>query len=401
MSTNYSFTNFNQPKAYVEGTEYKDVVKKPTERQVQYYLDLCVQRRVAPQNYTKMTYDELAKVIEELRKFYPASEAQINIIKDKVASLNALGKTIIEPNYATLTGGREGSASKLIEMFITMEKELSNSMQPTDKQIEFLVGMYLCPDVPFEKHEVNKTVDLGNGQWRKLTPDEFAEEIKSKMSKAQASKFIDDYRGAFHTWKTTRVRPEQVKYIRDLEARMSNLTPTTAIEWAIDEEGNLVQVIKKAVDKSKVYAPTAYVAIDELELMMYSVQEASKYIDILKAELENKKLTKYGELSDESQTFEPIRKASNGEKKLADDVKELQDLMFKLEAVAGYADDDLHDSVSELLFNDEVDYETLREQKEKIRLFMLSLVEDGSTSFDGLTELCQKSEVAQSILLGI
>ena len=98
-------------------------------------------------------------------------------------------------------------------------------------------------------------------------------------------------------------------------------------------------------------------------------------------------------------TFEDIRKAKNPQQKYNNDLKELQDLMFNLEAVAGYADEELHNAVSDLLLQDEVDFETLQQQKLKIKEFMLSLVETQATSFEGLVELCKKSETAQNILI--
>lgn len=395
--TTYSFTNFNAtaPKA----TEGTTATRKPTERQIQYYLDLCIQRKVTPVNYIKMSYDEVAELIEELKKFYPASEKQIQMIKDKLESLNNMGVAINAPNYATLTGGREGTASTLIESLINMEKQFSDKMPPTDSQLQFMVSMYLCPDVDFEKFNIQKRVDMGNEQWRKLTPDEFAEEIKAKMCKRDASKFIDDYRGSFHTWKQTRIRPEQMTYIRKLESRMMNLEPTSAIEWAINEDGDLVQVASSSKSGQR-YNPTGYVPVDEMELLMFSVDEASKYIDILKSEYARKDLYKFGEQSDESLTFEEIRTAHTKADAEDNELQALNDLMFRLEAVAGYADEELHNAVTSLLLEDDVPSETVANQRAKIKEFMLDLIKHDDISFEGVADLCKESKIAQKILLG-
>lgn len=396
-NSKFSFTNFTSTGSAKYNSDSS--TRKPTERQIQYYMDLCVQRKVAPQNYTAMTYDEVGALIEELRKFYPASENQIKMIKDKLELLSTMGVAINAPDYSKLTGGREGTASALIEGLISMERQYTDKMPATDSQLQFMVSMYLCPDVPFESFEIARKVDLGDGMWRKFTPEEFAEEIKSKMNKRDASAFIDANRGAFHTWKQTRVRPEQVKYIRQLEDRMANLTPTSVIEWAVDEEGNLVQIQKQVADKSKAYAPTGYTPLDEMELMMFSVEEASKYIDILKSEYERKDLYKYGEVADESLTFESLRKANSVEQQKENELKELNDLMFKLEAVAGYADEELHNAVTSLLLEKEVVSEKVQEQRNKIHDFMMELIEDDSATFEGMVELCKNSPIAQEILM--
>ena len=222
---------------------------------------------------------------------YPASEPQIQIIKDKIESLSKMGVNINAPDFSKLTGGRTGTASTLIESLIEMERQYNDVLPPSEAQLQFLVSMYLCPDIPFEENfEIKRKLDLGEGMWRKLTPEEFAEEIKSKMKKRDASAFIDAHRGVFHTWKTTRIRPEQFKYIRQLEERMRDLSSPSAIEWCVDEEGNLVQVSKAKVDKSKDYNPTGYIPLEDMELLMFSVEQASQYIDMLKSEQGRKDL---------------------------------------------------------------------------------------------------------------
>lgn len=393
----FNFNNTNQP----ESTRTSSTTSRTTtERQIQYYLDLCVQRRIPPKNYIIMNYDELAKEITELKNFYPASENQVKMINDKVALLSTLGCTINPPDFTKLTGGREGSASRLIEHLINLERQYNANQPPSESQLIFLVNMYLCPDIPFERFNITKRVELEGGLWRACTPDEFAQQITVKMKKTEASAFIDEHRGIFHTWKQTRVRPEQQRYIRELEARMSNTSSPSVLEWSVDQEGNLIQV-KKKVDKAKEYSPNGYTPLDEMQLQMFSIEEASKYIDILKSELGRKELYKFGEVSDTSLTFESIRKPKTEDECNANQYKALQDLMFKLEAVAGYNDEELHDSVTSLLFEEGINDEKLKQQKLKIKEFMLQLVEEEYISFEGMIELCKESEIAQRIMLGM
>jgi len=418
--SNYSFTAFGKnrnntataPTAPTTG----GTAKPRTDRQVSYYLDLCRQRKVAPKNYIKMNYEELAVEISAVKEFYPASESQIKVIKDKIISLSGFGVEINEPDYSKLTGGREGSASSLIEKLFEMERQYSDKMEVTEPQLEMLVSMYLCPDVPFESLGINRKVILtpitsyssdlpydeqfAHQTWRKMMPDEFAEEVKSKMFKRDASAFIDAYRGVFHTWKTTRIRPEQEKYIRQLEARMADLSSPSVVEWSVDINGNMVQIMKNT-DVVKEYNPRGIEPLDDLSLKMFSVEDASTYIDILKSEQGRKELYTYGEVSDNSMTFEDIRTADTKEKKSQHDMAELEDLMFRLEAVAGYENEEIHNTITPYLFEDDVDNEIVEENKDKVRDFMKFLVAEDYITFDGMIELCRECKVAQHILLGL
>jgi hypothetical protein len=380
-------------------------IRPITQRQVDYYLDLCKQRHVAPLNYTKMNYDELQKVIAELRSFYPASEKQIQTIKDKVTNLQELGENIAMPTaevFNKLTGGREGTASNLIGALIEMEKKYADQLPPSDAQLEFLVQMYLCPDIPFESFDISRRIiiDEEKGLWRKPSPDEFAEEIKKHMKKTEASKFIDDHRGTFHDWKQTRIRPQQLSYIQELQKRLISIKSTSVMEWAVDMNGQLVQVEKHVQDKTSEYDPTAFIPLEDVQLLMFSTEEASKYIDILKSE-QNKRYSNQG--TEPDQTFEGLRTVET-EKQLKDkEFKELNNLMFKLEKVAGYEDSDLHDSVTSLLiekYAPEDEAKVLVENKHKIKEFMDELIESGAIDVEGLIELCKDSTIAVKILMG-
>lgn len=405
MQNTFSF-NFTNPVRNTNDTERSfnnNTKRTPSPRQISYYLDLCTQRKIAPKNYHTMTGDELAQEIEAVRSFYPASDRQKEIIRDTITSLQEMGVNInlmSDEDMAKLTGGREGTASALIENLINMQRQHSDKQPPSDNQLQFLVSMFLCPDVPFEDFGVMRKITLNDeGLWRKPTPDEFAEDLKKKMTRKEASKFIDDYRGSFHTWRSTRIRPEQMRYIRQLEERMSDLSSPNVVEWAVNPDGSLVQVMKQRTLKEE-YNPTGYVPLDEMELMMFSVEEASKYIDILKSEGGRKDLYKYREESDNSATFEPIHTPETKEKRMEMDYKELQDLIFRLEAVAGYENEDVHKAVTFLLVQEDVDSDAINDSKEIIRDFMKYLIEEDYIGLEGMAELCKNCKTAQLILMG-
>lgn len=407
MENNYNYSyNFNTNRGYDRSyTGSSARTNSPTQRQIGYYMDLCVQRKVTPKNYTQMTADQLAQEIETLRKFYPASQKQIDMIRDKVTNLQGMGININMPSDVelnALTGGQGGTASVMIESLIKLERQHSDQAPPTEAQLKFLVEMYLCPDVPFEENfDIRRRIELDNNMWRRPTPDEFAEQIKTKMKRNDASRFIDQHRGAFHTWKQTRIRPEQMRYIKELEARMVNLGSPVTVEYSIDINGNITQVQKHDTDKSAQYNPKGYMPLDDMQLMMMSSNEASQYIDILKSEQGRRELYSYGEVSDNSATFEDLRQAKDEHQAKIQEFTALQDLIFKLEAVAGYENPEVHDAVNFYLVEEGGNAEAVRESRKVIKDFMLYLVQNEYIAFSSIAELCKDSKVAQNILIGV
>jgi hypothetical protein len=138
-----------------------------------------------------------------------------------------------------------------------------------------------------------------------------------------------------------------------------------------------------------------------MQLMMFSVDEASKYIDILKSEMTRKDLYSYRDESDNTETFEDIRQAKDANEARVKRYTELQDLMFKLEAVAGYENDELHQAVSIFMVDEDVDSEQLQDSRKVIRDFMLYLVENDFISFESMVDMCKNSEVAQKLFMGM
>jgi len=246
----------------------------------------------------------------------PASPRQLDKIKEletEIISAGGAMKPMTQATLDSLTGGREGTASSLIQMLFDTRNELSETAPITEPQLKIIVEWFLCPDIPFESFsseevydkkelandnesrtitiEIDRRIALEDNLWRLMTVDEFESEIKSKLTKKRASKFIDAYRGVFYDWKKTRITESQVKYIRELELRLANITTPKAVEWAF-VDGEMVEMKANTVDYNDDWNPMAYQPMDELVLAQLSYEDASKWIDNLKTELHLVKPTK-------------------------------------------------------------------------------------------------------------
>ena len=140
--SNFSFTSFlngnvqrNYQRAYGNTTR----VSAPTEKQIQYYLDLCQRKKVQPKEIKLFTFETLGKEIEQIRQLPdPASDKQIEKIKQLWQEINDLGgnlKPFSEEFLNRLTGGAEGTASQLIETLMRKRMELNEVAPPSDAQL--------------------------------------------------------------------------------------------------------------------------------------------------------------------------------------------------------------------------------------------------------------------------
>jgi len=421
-NTNYSFsyrTNEPAPKE----TTTKTAPARPG--QYGFYGDLCKQRNITPDPITKFNADTISAAIDKMLKSTPASEKQVAKILEKIEDLkNVLVQMefteeqlasfeasesdlvqiiisgILKDNLDMdsvligLVGGMDGTASKLIQGLIDTQRLFSNQMPPSSPQIEMMVNMFLYPDASFEDYGVERRIELESGLWRKPTPQEFAENIEANMTKAEASAFIDKNRGGFYDWRNTRIQPTQASYIRELESRMGNDSKLSVVETATTIEGETVEV---PAGKNESIKGSCYTPFDEYQLMMLSKEQASAHIDMLKAELSAAKETSLeGTAEDDSK----LRNILDVDKLIKIEYEAFTDLMFSLEAVAGYANDELHEAATYNLVADD-DVETSEANREVVKEFMKELVANGSISFQGLMELCSASVTAQRIVLGI
>ena len=383
---NYSYEQ--QPKSYASTRPF--VV---SDARAKYYYDLCEQRGIQGINiYEVKSNDEFNAELDRVRNFRKPSDSQMKLIEQKVANLATMNVEVTIPN--NLQGGFGGTAAQFIEALIQLEKEHYDEAKPTDAQLQTIVGYYLCPDVAFEEYSISRRIEMDTfpGAWRRPTPQEFAEQVKEKMSRREASAFIDKFRGDFYTWSKTRIRPEQIKMIRDLEERFKSPNGRV-LETAVTIGG---QSFTFTADKHEMPI-VEYIALDDLQIKMMSVEDASRFISMLKAELSNKSLYTFGETSDGKNTFEEIRNTSKTKVDAQEaELKDLVRICFKLEAVAGYKLPDLHELVDEIT----VEYDGGDDaRKVAIREIFLSLVDDGSITLGGLAELFGDNKTALNILL--
>lgn len=365
MTAEFSFTNFlNSNSNYSASPSSRSSMRGASDSQKKFYLDLCERKRVRPSDVNAFTFDQISKEIEELQKRPdPASIRQIDKIKELVAELIELGadlKPMSETELAVLTGGRDGTASSLIESLFAMRTQLNEIAPATSAQIQIICEWFLCPAIPFEDFGIEKKVyldklsaycsDSDNPEilekraWRLMTPTEFANQIKSKMTKRVASKFIDDYRAEFYEWRKTRVTKQQVEYIRELEKRLSNTHVPREVEWAI-VDGELQQVTRPSTRMD--YNPVAYTPLEDMQLAQMSYEQGSEWIDKLKGEVARKNSYKsmYNEESvfgENQQNFEDNRKATTQYDAKLKEYNALNDLIFSIEAILGYTNEEAH-----------------------------------------------------------
>ena len=329
--TNY--TDYPTSKTFA-GTQEKQA----SLAQIKYYLDLCEQKNVTPKDVSNITSREIHKLIDELKSIVTVSKSQVEMLKRLGEETNV---DITNELISKLTGGKEGSASKLIEQLLERKRSMGNELPPTEAQIKFLVDMFLCPDIPFEEFGIQKKRQIADNTFALMTPSEFAEEVKAKIHMSEASSFIDKHRGTFFTWKSSRATLEQIKYIRSLEERLSTKREAVAIEFAISETGEVVELpCKKPVSENKLYNH-----LTDLELAQMGKKSAEEYINILKADLNKSELyTGFeAELNKSDEAFEELRIKDLSDESTLEDL--LTDSMYKLSAMLGY---EIADSIESL-----------------------------------------------------
>ena len=431
MNNNYSFDFMNETEVAnapkVEKKQTRVSIASPG--QIKFYLDLCTQKNEVSQPTESFTFDTMSAEIDRLMKISKPSQKQVDIIREKVQSLNALDATLeldraaykriigvcpeellnqfntyiynnalntniimTSNDVMNLSGGREGTASKLIEILINLEKAHADSLPPEESHIKSMLSMFLYPDANFEDFNISRKIDLGEGLWRKPTPQEFVDSILANMSKREALTFLDTHRGGFYEWKSTRIRPEQLRYIMQLEKQMGDDSKLSKVENAVMLDGSTVQVPAETRENIK---GSAYTQHTEEQLLQFTVEQASKFIDQLKAEIGRK--SEFS-ITEEYQQYDLLRKSQNSVEAIDIEFKAFQNIMFSLEAIAGYEDDELHQSANYNLVADD-SRESQVQNRQKIRAFMMDMVETGAITYSGLLELGRDSVTLQRILL--
>lgn len=384
-------TNFGAK--YQTGSTYQNV---PSDKSYSFYLDLCKRKRVDVMPKSAFTRESMSSTIDALQqqpdKISDRQLEKVASIYDNLRKLGAEIKYFTEKELFAMTGGADGTASKYITFLLQKEANLNDIQPLTEEQQNVMVPWMLCPDVPFESLtivrpegskliEVNRTKPVEQmkawssdmpapaGAWRLMTPDEFADELASKITKKDANALIDQYRGIFYDWKKTRITQRQIEHVRKIEQRMADMFVPKEVEQAFDWETG-EEIIIKTVDSHVDRGESQYVGytpIEEVELLQMSVQEASKYIDQLSWELEcvkngKMRLTEDGSLvhyidpevlinqdnqalTEKHSSFNERNHTGLATESTKDlvEITAFSDMLFSLEAIAGHKDEVLHE----------------------------------------------------------
>lgn len=203
----------------------KDIHVAVSDSQIKMYTKLCVEKRVQ-MNPLYRSFDgrkggAMDKAIQELIKLptiKAPSEGQITMLQDL-----CLRNEWTIPEYHHLTGGRDGSFSKMLGELMNLEKELRSVQPPTEKQIETILNMYFCPDVDMsDLHEdyavkYSQASSTGKVIWTRPSQETVAETVASLVTYQEASAFIYKFQLEFYKWTNTRCTAGQMDKMRRLQ----------------------------------------------------------------------------------------------------------------------------------------------------------------------------------------
>ncbi len=251
--------------------------KPSSPAQHKFYRDLCEQKKRTPrEDIAELNFNQMSDLIEEIKAYYPPSEAQLKYIAECVEDLKSVGINV-DINYSMLTGGRSGTASSILEKLFALRDEHcpKKDLPPTDAQLRFACSMYLCPAVAFEDYDVDRWVYLENGLKRRPTDEEFCDMLKKNFTRSTISEFLNKYRGEFNEWRNTRIRPGQLKYIQSLlEKTGSQVDELTLYQFSQEEAG---AYIEQLLNESKRELPSSIIEIThDLPISITSVAQAEE-----------------------------------------------------------------------------------------------------------------------------
>lgn len=194
-----------------------------SEKQYQYYCDLCRQKHVDPADITTLTSISINAEINRLKEL-PYWQAVSDKQKERITEYcTALGMKL--PDFDKLNGAYGASASNMMQL---LKERMKNVVLPaTEKQLAMITQMQFCPACE-------------------------SVENAEAMSQTEASEYISKFKDEFYGWKKTRLSPDQAKLIQILTARMGDeLSYTQIIQF---DEGTaskyIDQLEKELADKS-------------------------------------------------------------------------------------------------------------------------------------------------------
>lgn len=365
-----------------EATYVKPVVNaNPASPKMQkFLLDMSARHNTGKtvEDIALMSFTDVRNELQRLQALpAPPTPSQMEKIASIIAEMQAHGAqiNISSEKLASLTGGREGTASKLID-FLMQKKNALNIVSPaSEAQVNTIAEWFLCPDIPFEDFNIDKKApmpEVSATAWRYLTVEEFKAQLAEKLTRSEASRLIDAHRAVFYTWKSSRITKAQMKHIRELDERLASIESQAEVTFAVDLDGEIVEV---ATAKKNTYNPRAHEPLTEHQLMQLSTQEATTLIDQMKKEQQERYASidaspAQQDLQDKVAGFDDrtgVGRAKNENDARSNEFHRLSDLIYKLEAVAGQESEGLHELVQEVLVDGGGNYE---HAKNEIKAFM-------------------------------
>lgn len=434
------------------GGGYEDT-RPPSDNQISLYIKMCQERQIVPVNLEGMTRVKLSNIIQHMRENPTCTPAQFRIIKEVSERLRGINVSVPEWTDEQIRNTSLQKAGEIIEKLIAKEQQMNQVRPPSDVQLQQLVEMYLYPEVEFESFGIEKKIyldhiasystldvetedytvhaiittterselaNLEDRAWRFMTADEFGAECEKKLTYREASRLLDQHRAGYRKWKQERATNAQARQIRQIEERLANIYVPQRVETAVDLYGIELEDSVSSTSSTDRKSPVAYEGVSDHHIRMMSRREADTYILQLQWELRNIKSSGYqdnqmdnaqvslgGRVVDDSKPenrdgfndFESIRGADSVQKAIHADFTALNDIMYQLQAIAGYEDADFQNEVVRS-FYEQPDSKGVERMKSSVKEMMGMLIKEQYLTFASLVSICEKSEVAQEILMG-
>lgn len=307
-------------------------VKMATPAQIERYYSVCMDKRITPKNISAMSQKDASAELQRVFDVPPlATEPQIKTVLALVNELIEMGiERVKPPSDHFLANVRVTQCSDVIRQLKKIKQDNLHLAPPDDAQLDRLVKLQHCMEVPFESIpttkeeriespdeygvmrlinssiETTKCVDRriyldekivsADGSkkylWRWMTADEFRAELRKKLNHSEASRILSQYEGLALKEKRTQLSEYQIKLIRQLENRLATLYVPKPVENLVDFTADSVDYTldEKVADKSQNWNPESYQPLDEHILKMFTSRQADEYINQLKVEYEQKDL---------------------------------------------------------------------------------------------------------------
>lgn len=421
-----------------------------TAKQLETYYAQCARKKVTPKDVSGFTFQEMSAELQRIFDLpLPASEPQVHALKTLLQELVDAGLPGVKmPGEAFFEKLTTESASAWIEKSRQLRAQNMDIMPASQQQVERLCEMYMFPDMNWESVTKTKTIqedvwvtpedggesrlesrkityteessirtkvmmdEYVNGKqlWRFMTPDEFKEELLTKLTHAQASRLIDEHASAFEAWKRTRLTQGQYNQIRQIENRLANIyKPRVIVDASEDNPFDFGQEDSpfNVTSDTRQWNPVAYEPLSEEILSLFSREEADDYIRQLTYELRNPELRNIGGAQDLDYSdygIEEARTAKDEATSRTHAFRDLNNFLYALSDITGnYFEVDGHNTESlrhealQVFFNN-ASVEGQQRVHREIVDFVKLAIQKKALRFDALIRLADRSELASEIV---